>query len=118
MANNLIEQITEKQLRNDLPEFRVGYTVIVGCKIKDTRNGKEVERIQDFEGVVISRKGTGISETFTVRKVISGIGAEKTFPVNSPNVAYVKVTKRGKVRRAKLYFLRERKSQYKIKEQR
>ena len=91
---------------------------LISVKTRVMRNGKEVERIQDFEGVVISRKGTGVSETFTVRKVISGIGAEKTFPVNSPNVAYIKVTKKGKVRRAKLYFLRERKSQYKIKEQR
>ena len=115
---NLIEKITSKQINPNIPEFSVGYTVVVGCKIKDFRNGKEVERIQDFEGVVISRKGTGVSETFTVRKVISGIGAEKTFPVNSPNVAYIKVVKKGKVRRAKLYFLRERKSQYKIKEQR
>ena len=118
MAENLIEKITKKQINPDVPEFRVGYTVIVGCKIKDFRNGKEVERIQDFEGVVISRKGTGISETFTVRKIVSGIGVEKTFPVNSPNIAYVKVTRKGKVRRAKLYFLRDRKSQYKIKEQR
>ena len=92
MAENLIEKITKKQLNPNVPEFRVGYTVTVGCKIKDFRNGKEVSRIQDFEGVVISRKGEGVSETFTVRK--------------------------GKVRRAKLYFLRERKSQYKIKEQR
>ena len=115
---NLIEKITSKQINPNIPEFRVGYTVTVGCKIKDLRNGKEVERIQDFEGVVISRKGTGVSETFTVRKVISGIGAEKTFPVNSPNIAYIKVVKKGKVRRAKLYFLRDRLSQYKIKEQR
>ena len=113
---NLIEKITSKQINPNIPEFRVGYTVVVGCKIKDLRNGKEVERIQDFEGVVISRKGTGVSETFTVRKVISGIGAEKTFPVNSPNVAYIKVVKKGKVRRAKLTFLRGMKKDYKTKE--
>ena len=118
MAENLIEKITKKQINPSIPEFRVGYNVIVGCKIKDFRNGKEVERIQDFEGVVISRKGTGVSETFTVRKLIGGIGVEKTFPVNSPNIAYIKVARKGKVRRAKLYFLRTRKSQYKIKEQR
>jgi len=118
MAENLIEKITKKQINPNIPEFRVGYTIVVGCKIKDFRNGKEVERIQDFEGVVISRKGEGVSETFTVRKMFGGIGVEKTFPVNSPNVAYIKVTRKGKVRRAKLYFLRERKSQYKIKEQR
>ena len=118
MAENLIEKITKKQLNPNVPEFRVGYTVTVGCKIKDFRNGKEVSRIQDFEGVVISRKGEGVSETFTVRKVIGGIGVEKTLPVNSPKVTYIKVVRKRKVRRAKLYFLRERKSQYKIKEQR
>ena len=115
---NTIEKITMKQLNPNIPEFRVGYTVIVGCKIIETRNGKPKERVQDFEGVVISRKGSGVSETFTVRKEVSGIGVEKTFPVNSPNVAYIKVTKKGKVRRAKLYFLRDRLGQYKIKEQR
>ena len=118
MAENLIEKITKKQVNPNIPEFRVGYTVIVGVKIKDFRNGKEVERIQDFEGIVISRKGSGVSETFTVRKIVSGIGVERTFPVNSPIISYINVTKKGKVRRAKLYFLRTRKSQYKIKEQR
>ena len=114
---NIVDKITQKQLNPNIPEFRVGYTVVVGCKIIETKNGKSKERIQDFEGVVISRKGSGVSETFTVRKEVSGIGVEKTFPVNSPNVAYIKVTKKGKVRRAKLYFLRDRVGQYKIKEQ-
>ena len=114
---NIIDKITQKQLNPNIPEFRVGYTVVVGCKIIETKNGKSKERVQDFEGVVISRKGSGVSETFTVRKEVSGIGVEKTFPVNSPNVAYIKVTKKGKVRRAKLYFLRDRVGQYKIKEQ-
>ena len=114
---NIVDKITQKQLNPNIPEFRVGYTVIVGCKIIETKNGKSKERVQDFEGVVISRKGSGVSETFTVRKEVSGIGVEKTFPVNSPNVAYIKVTKKGKVRRAKLYFLRNRVGQYKIKEQ-
>ena len=114
---NIVDKITQKQLNPNIPEFRVGYTVIVGCKIIETKNGKSKERVQDFEGVVISRKGSGVSETFTVRKEVSGIGVEKTFPVNSPNVAYIKVTKKGKVRRAKLYFLRDRVGQYKIKEQ-
>lgn len=120
MKMNIIEEITKKQLNPDVPEFRVGDTVIVGCKIIETKNGKSKERVQDFEGVVIARKGSGVSETFTVRKVVSGIGVEKIFPVNSPNVAYIKVTKKGKVRRAKLYFLRDRQKnglgQYKIKE--
>ena len=115
---NLVEKITEKQLNPNVPEFRVGDTVRVGCKIKDVRNGKEIHRIQNFTGVVISRKNSGISETFTVRAVYSGIGVEKTFPIHSPNIDSIEVTKKGKVRRAKLYFLRTRKSQYKIKERR
>ena len=115
---NLIEKITEKQMNPNIPEFRVGDTVTVGCKIKDLRNGKEVNRVQNFTGIVISRKNAGISETFTVRGVYSGVGVEKTFPVNSPNIDSIEVIKKGKVRRAKLYFLRNRKSQYKIKESR
>ena len=118
MAKNLIEKITEKQLNPNVPEFRVGDTVIVGCKIIETKSGKERERIQNFEGVVVARKGTGVSETFTVRKEVSGIGVERIFPVNSPNIASITVTKKGKVRRAKLYFLRDRKIAYKIKESR
>lgn len=118
MSKNLIEKITEKQINPNVPEFRVGDTVTVGCKIKDFRNGKEVNRIQNFTGIVISRKNAGISETFTVRATYSGVGVEKTFPVNSPNIASIEVIKAGKVRRAKLYFLRDRKGQYKIKESR
>ena len=115
---NLVEKITAGQLNPNIPEFRVGDSVTVGCKIKDFRNGKEVNRIQNFTGVVISRKNSGISETFTVRATYSGIGVEKTFPVHSPNIDPIEVIKKGKVRRAKLYFLRTRKSQYKIKERR
>ena len=118
MAKNLIEKITDSQINPNVPEFRVGDTVTVGCKIKDIRNGKEVNRIQNFTGIVIARKGSGISETFTVRAVYSGVGVEKIFPVNSPNIDSIEVVKCGKVRRAKLYFLRNRKSQYKIKESR
>ena len=116
MAKNLVEKVTEKQLKNDIPEFRVCNDVIVGCKIIETKNGKSRERIQNFEGTVIARKGHGVTETFTVRKISSGIGVERIFPVHSPNIAYIKVTKNGIVRRAKLYFLRTRKGQYKIKE--
>ncbi|MDY3797810.1 MAG: 50S ribosomal protein L19 [Bacilli bacterium] len=116
VAKNLVEKVTEKQLKNDIPEFRVGNDVIVGCKIIETKNGKSRERIQNFEGTVIARKGHGVTETFTVRKISSGIGVERIFPVHSPNIAYIKVTKNGIVRRAKLYFLRTRKGQYKIKE--
>jgi len=118
VAKNLIEKITEKQLNPNVPEFRVGDTVNVGCKIIEVKSGKERERIQNFEGIVIAKKGTGVSETFTVRKVISGVGVERVFPVNSPNIASITVTKKGKVRRAKLYFLRDRKKAYKIKERR
>ena len=118
MAKNLIEKITEKQINPNVPEFRVGDTVNVGCKIIEVKGGKSKERIQNFEGLVISRKGKGATETFTVRKVSSGVGVERTFPVNSPNIASITVVKKGKVRRAKLYFLRTRESQYKIKERR
>ena len=118
MAKNLIEKITEKQINPNIPEFRVGDTVNVGCKIIEVKGGKAKERIQNFEGVVISRKGKGATETFTVRKIASGVGVEKTFPVNSPNIASLTVVKKGKVRRAKLYFLRTMAGQYKIKERR
>lgn len=115
---DLVEKITESQIKKDLPEFRVGDSVVVGCIITETRGGKSKERIQDFKGEVIARKGKGVSETFTVRGVYSGVGVEKTFHVHSNKVAYIKVVKAGTVRRAKLYFLRDRKSQYKIKERR
>ena len=116
MAKNLIEKITEKQLNPNVPEFRVGDTVVVGCKIKDYRNGKEVNRVQNFKGIVISRKNMGISETFTVRANYSGVGVEKTFPIHSPNIDSIEVVKKGKVRRAKLYFLGRRTKKYNIKE--
>ena len=116
MAKSLIEKITEKQINPNIPEFRVGYTVNVGCKIIEVKGGKAKERIQNFEGVVIARKGKGATETFTVRKIASGVGVEKTFPLHSPNIASITVVKKGQVRRANLYFLRERLGQYKIKE--
>lgn len=118
MSKNLIEKITEKQIKKSIPEFRVGDTVVVGCKIIETKNGKARERIQNFEGTVIARKGHGVTETFTVRKIASGVGVERIFPIHSPNIAYIKVIKAGLVRRAKLYFLRTREKQYKIKERR
>ena len=109
---DIIEKITAKQIRKDLPEFRVGDTVKVDVKIIEGKRS----RIQAFEGVVIARKGTGVSETFTVRKKSSGIGVERTFPVNSPKIAALTVVKKGKVRRAKLYFLANIIGQFKIKE--
>ena len=111
---NVIDKITKEQLNPNVPEFRVGDTVRVDVKIIE---GKR-ERIQAFEGIVMARKGSGISETFTVRKNSYGVGVEKTFPVNSPNIASIEVVKKGKVRRAKLYFLRTMTGQYKIKERR
>lgn len=101
---NLLEQISQSSAKNELPEFNVGDTVKVDVKIKEG----ERERIQVFEGTVIARKGSGISETFTVRKVSYGFGVERTFPIHSPSVQDVKVVRKGKVRRSKLYYLRDR----------
>ena len=97
------ETITKTQLKKDLPDIRPGDTVKVYQKIKE----KDKERLQAFEGVVLARKhGKGISATITVRKVISGVGVEKIFPIHSPTIEKIEVLKRGKVRRAKLYYLR------------
>ena len=100
---NKIEEITNKQLNPNVPEFRVGDTVRVGVRIIE---GKK-ERVQAFEGVVISRKGYGVSETFTVRKMSSGIGVERIFPIHSPKLDSIEVVRKGKARRAKLYYARE-----------
>ncbi|HET7522278.1 MAG TPA: 50S ribosomal protein L19 [Bacillales bacterium] len=100
--HHLIQDITKEQLKQDLPEFRAGDTVRVHVKVVEGSR----ERIQVFEGVVIKRRGGGISETFTVRKISYGIGVERTFPVHSPRIEKIEVTRRGKVRRAKLYYLR------------
>lgn len=109
---NLVDKIAAKQVKNDIPEFRVGDTVRVDVKIIE---GKK-ERIQAFEGIVIARKGSDISETFTVRKESYGIGVERIFPVHSPKLAKITVLKKGKVRRAKLNFLKNYVGQYRIKE--
>ena len=109
---NVIDKITEKQLNPNVPEFRVGDTVKVNVRI--TEGNKE--RIQAFEGVVVSRKGGGISETFTVRKDSYGVGVERVFPVHSPKLASIEVLRKGKVRRAKLNFLKDVNGQYRIKE--
>ncbi|AMY04962.1 50S ribosomal protein L19 [Staphylococcus condimenti] len=103
MSNHkLIEAITKSQLRTDLPTFRPGDTVRVHVRIVEGTR----ERIQVFEGVVIKRHGGGISETFTVRKISSGVGVERTFPLHTPKIEKIEVKRRGKVRRAKLYYLR------------
>ncbi len=101
---DLMTAFTSEQLNENAPVVNVGDTVVVHCRIKDGNN----ERIQLFEGTVIAKKGGGISETFTVRKVSYGVGVEKIFPVHSPNVAKVDIVRKGKVRRAKLYYLRDR----------
>ena len=104
-ASEIIKNIETAQLKAEVPEFRVGDTVKVYGKIKEGNR----ERIQVFEGTIIARKnGGGISETFTVRRVSYGVGVEKTFPVHSPNVEKVEVVRQGKVRRAKLFYLRDR----------
>ena len=105
MNNQLVEKITKSQIRTDLPKLVAGDTIKVNVRIIE--GGKS--RIQVFQGVVISRRGSGVGETFIVRKMSSGIGVERTFPVNSPNIASVEVIKHGKVRRNKIYFLRDRK---------
>jgi len=111
---NIIDKITAKQIRTDMPEFRVGDTVVVGVKIVE---GKR-ERVQDFEGIVIAIKNSGIGKTFTVRKLSQGVGVERTFPINSPSIDKVTVTRKGRVRRAKLNYLRTLLKQPKIKERR
>lgn len=100
----LIQELTKEQLRDDMPDFRAGDTVRVHVRVVEGTH----ERIQMFEGVVIKRNGAGISATYTVRKMSSGIGVERTFPVNDPRVAKVEVLRHGRVRRAKLYYLRDR----------
>jgi large subunit ribosomal protein L19 len=99
---NIVQAITQEQLRKDLPSFRPGDTLKVHVKVIEGSR----ERIQLFEGVVIKRRGGGISETFTVRKISYGVGVERTFPIHSPKIDKIEVARRGKVRRAKLYYLR------------
>ncbi len=100
----LVDQITKSQIRTDLPSFAAGDTIKVNVKI--TENGKS--RIQAFQGVVIARRGSGVGETFIIRKMSSGVGVERTFPVNSPSIASIEVIKHGKVRRHKIFYLRSR----------
>ena len=98
----LLNKITASQLKSDVPTFRAGDNVKVHVRISEGTR----DRIQIFEGLVIKRRGSGISSTFTVRKMSSNIGVERTFPIHSPKIAEIEVTRRGKVRRAKLYYLR------------
>lgn len=101
--SNIITELTKDQLRTDLPAFRPGDTVRVHVKVVEGTR----ERIQLFEGVVIKRRGGGVSESFTVRKISYGVGVERAFPVHTPKIAKLEVLRYGKVRRAKLYYLRE-----------
>ena len=94
----------QDSLKAEKPSFEIGDTIRIGVKIREG----ERERIQEFEGTVIAKNGSGVSETFTVRRVSYGVGVERVFPIHSPNVADVKIIRRGKVRRAKLYYLRDR----------
>ncbi|CAD2076119.1 50S ribosomal protein L19 [Phocicoccus schoeneichii] len=103
MSQQLLNDITKDQLRTDIPEFKAGDSVKVHVRIVEGSR----ERIQIFEGVVIKRRGGGISETFTVRKISYGVGVERTFPVHTPKIDKIEVTRKGRVRRAKLYYLRK-----------
>ena len=101
---DLIKALNEKQLQNDVPQVEVGDTVRVHVKVKEGAR----ERVQVFEGTVIAKKHGGIEETFTVRRISYGVGVEKVFPVHAPSIEKVEVVRHGKVRRAKLYYLRDR----------
>src|SRR5438552_4966207 len=101
---NKVDSVEKPRLREDLPDFRPGDTVRVHVRVAEAGR----ERIQVFQGVVIRRQGGGLRETFTVRKMSFGIGVERTFPVHSPTIARIEVMSHGRVRRAKLYYLRER----------
>ena len=111
----LIKKVEEKFMKKDIPDFRAGDTVRVHVKItelkEDPKTKKLVEktRIQPFEGLVLERRGSGLSETFTVRRVTQGIGVERTFPLHSPFIEKIEVVKRGKVRKAKIFWIREKK---------
>lgn len=105
MSQQVMQELAQRQMKQDVPEFRVGDTVRVGVKVVEGSR----ERVQDFEGVVIRRRSGGINENFTVRRIAShGIGVERTFLLHAPRLDSIKVMRRGKVRRAKLYYLRGR----------
>lgn len=101
---NALKLISQNSMKSELPKFNIGDTVKVSVNIREG----ERERIQVFEGTVIAQNGSGISETFTVRRVSYGVGVERIFPLHSPNVKNVEVVRKGKVRRSKLYYLRDR----------
>lgn len=100
---NIIDQIEKENMKENLPAFNVGDTVRVGVIIKEG----DKERVQAYEGVVIAKKNGGVRETFTVRKISYGVGVEKTYPIHSPKIASIEVIRKGKPRRAKLYYVRD-----------
>jgi len=115
MSQQIIREVTNDYLRTDVPEFRPGDSVKVNVRIKEGNR----ERIQTFEGLVMKRQGEGVSETFTVRKISYGVGVERTFPVHTPSIESIVVVRRGKVRRAKLNYIRTLSAkQSRIKERR
>lgn len=101
---NIIENIENAQIKENIPDFSIGDTVKVHVKVKEGNR----ERLQVFDGIVIKRKGSGLKETFTVRKISGGIGVERVFPLHSPRIAKITVSTKGRARRAKLYYLRDR----------
>lgn len=103
MNMNLVEEVTARQIRSDVPAFTSGDTVKVYVRIVENKK----ERIQVYEGVVIQRRGHGVSETFTVRKMSYGVGVERVFPVNSPSIAKIELVKTGRVRRARIHYMRK-----------
>lgn len=109
-----LKLIAQDSVKKEIPEFNIGDTIRIGVNIREG----DKERVQNFEGTVIARKGSGVAETFTVRRVSYGVGVERVFPIHSPNVKDVTVIRRGRVRRAKLYYLRDRVGKAaKVKEQ-
>jgi len=101
---NIVDQIEKESMRTDLPAFAIGDTVKVWVKVVEGNR----ERLQGYEGVVIARKNGGVRETFTVRRISFGVGVERTFPIHSPKIDHIDIVRKGDVRRAKLYYLRER----------
>lgn len=99
-----LRELEKRQIKKDLPEFRPGDTIVVGYRITEG----DKTRVQNIEGLVIARQGGSVRETVTIRRITHGEGVEITFPIHSPNVEYIKVKRRGKVRRAKLYYIREK----------
>jgi large subunit ribosomal protein L19 len=104
MDMDIVDTLRREALRDDIPDFRIGDTVVVAVKIREGNK----ERLQNFQGAVIAQGGTGNEATLTVRKISSGVAVERIFPIQSPNVASIRIVKRGRVRRAKLYYLRHK----------